>query len=132
MIKILFGLKRRPQIVDEHGVAITWEPWVDYLKRSYSTARQHVDRLHLWMRQLCYRERLNWAQHIARTGQGPKEMHLVTPLIAWRNRWWWEEQKVWNLIGVQPLNHIFPFKPSRWEEVFPCNWLQDFENNLPS
>ena len=47
-------------------------------------------------------------------------------LVAWRCKYWWREQQVYNKLGWEKLTHECPFHPRRWEDQFATTWITDF------
>jgi hypothetical protein len=126
MVRCMLGLKRKP-IVDQEGTKIGMEPWLDYQKRSLRRAKEEIEACGLNMHNLLLMEKRRWAGHIARMGWEGKEPHLLKAVVGWRNLWWWDQQKFYNLFTTQTIRHAFPFKPMRWEEHFPLDWLNGFQ-----
>ena len=73
-------------------------------------------------------ERLAWAGRISRLGFDGAP-HLVKYVVAWRSKFWWNTQKWYNSLGWDLIRHQFPFKPSRWEDCLPANWLMLYVNS---
>ena len=73
-------------------------------------------------------ETRRWANHISRMGLEDKPEHFLKGLITWRSRFWWESQKMYNDLAWDPILHVFPFKPARWEDQFPPDWLIKFSD----
>ena len=72
-------------------------------------------------------ERRSWAGHVSRFGYGlGKEQHICKYLVGWRSRFWWESSKVFNAWNWGVLKHQWPFKPSRWEDSLPLDWIISF------
>jgi hypothetical protein len=127
MVRSMMGLKRKP-IFDSDNNRIGFEPWLDFYKRSMSRAKAVIKEMGFDMNKLIWSERERWAKHIARMGCNGKKPSLIKGLIGWRNKYWWQFQQTWNLIGGDQLYHLFPFKPMRWEEHLPNDWLCKFSN----
>jgi len=121
----MLGLKRRP-VVDENGVNTGSEQWLDFYKRSMSRAGTEIRTRNMGMTNLVGKEVRRWADHISRMGLEGKPEHFVKGLVSWRCRYWWESQKTYNELSWDPILHVFPFKPARWEDRFPTDWMTGF------
>ena len=125
MVRRMLGLKRRP-ILDEEGGRVGCEQWLDFYKRSMSRAGDEIDKRSMSMKTLVGQEVHRWAGHISRMGLEDKPEHQVKGLVAWRCRFWWQTQQLYNNLGWDTIFHIFPFKPCRWEDQFSPTWFVDF------
>ena len=112
-------VKRRPNDHDE-GL----EPWLDWHIRSYSRAKQAIAQHNIDIEAMVQNLRLSWAGHIARMGLPGKEIHLIKLVCAWRNRWWEEEQRLFNSMNWDAIKHPADMgPPRRWENDFSTNWM---------
>ena len=127
MVTKMLGLKRRP-LLDLDGNKIGVEKWLDFFKRSMSRAGSEIVRQNMEMNGLINRERVRWASHISRFGLEEKPEHLCKAIIAWRCKSWWVSQQFFNDLNWDCLRHEFPFKPRRWEDQFPRDWMVQFSN----
>jgi hypothetical protein len=80
------------------------------------------------MNGLVGKEVKRWADHISRMGLEDKPEHFVKGLISWRCRFWWESQMFYNSVSWDPIFHVFPFKPARWEDRYAHDWMVKFSN----
>ena len=56
-------------------------------------------------------------------------MHLLKRVVAWRCRWWEEEQRLYNSLGWETIKHPADLgRPRRWEDNFSCNWMLTLAN----
>ena len=122
MVRRMLGLKRRP-LLDSDRKPCGVEPWLDFFKRSMSNSGTKIYKGHVCMSDLIHGERKRWASHLARMGLDGKPEHIVKGLVAWRCRLWWESQKFYNELNWDVLRHAFPFKPNRWEDQWPSDWM---------
>ena len=127
MVRKMLGLKRRPQL-DDHENVIGVEKWLDYFKRSMSRAGSEIRKVNMEMQALINGERIRWASHLSRMGLDGKTEHLCKALVAWRCKSWWKSQQFYNSLNWEVLRHPFPFKPSRWEDQFPDDWITKYSN----
>ena len=74
--------------------------------------------------------RVNWAHHVGRFGFGVRQQHLAKHLLLWRNLGWWNIQKRYNELNVDPLRHPSSGKPRRYEDSLPRTWLVDCLDHL--
>ena len=118
--------------MNEKGEKIGTEPWLDWQIRSMSAAGSEIDSNNLKIGHLLDKERLAWAARVSRFGLGPGSCtHICKYVVAWRSRFWWDVQKMYNDLNWQTIKHVFPFKPRRWEDSLPPNWLIHFTNTGP-
>jgi hypothetical protein len=113
MVRKMMHLKRRPLV--EGGIKVGMENWLDWQVRSMSRASAEMRKHGCSMGNLINDERLAWAGK-----------HLAKHLVAWRPRFWWETQKWFNTQNTNVFRHRFPFKPRRWEDSLPMDWLINF------
>ena len=118
----MLGLKRKPTLADD-GQKIGIEPWLDFEKRTMHRAGVEISKKGMGVNKLLGLEVNRWAGHVSRMGLENKPEHFVKGLVAWRCRFWWEQQKLFNAADWDPLVHVYPFKPMRWEQRFPPNWM---------
>ena len=121
MVRKMMRLSRRP-VFAEDGTKLGVENWLDWQIRSVSKAGTEIRANKVDMGQLLDGERQSWAGRVSRLGLDGTP-HLVKYVVGWRCRFWWETQKWYNSLGWDPIRHTFPFKPNRWEDIFPSNWL---------
>jgi len=124
MVRRMLGLRRRPVFNDE-GVKVGCEEWVEFYKRSMSRAGKEVRERNMTMRNLVGEEVKRWAGHISRLGIMDKPEHQLKGLLAWRCKFWWQNQQSYNDLSWDTIFHTFPFKPARWEDQFSSNWMID-------
>jgi len=129
MLRKMMKLKRHP-IYDDNNVKIGIGPWLDWQIRSMTRAGVEITKLGLGMSNLVEGERITWAGRVSRFGLFG-DHHIVKYLVSWRSKFWWETQKWYNHLGWDPLRHTFPFKPRRWEDSLPVNWISEFCNQGP-
>ena len=129
MVRKMLGLKRRP-ICDDQGQKIGCEPWLDYYKRSMSRAGAEIAKRGMQVQGLVETETKRWASHISRMGLEGKPEHFLKGIVTWRCRHWWESQKLYNDLAWDPILHVFPFKPARWEDQFSPDWMTKFSDFL--
>jgi hypothetical protein len=122
MVCKMLRLKRRP-IIDCNGVHCGVEPWLDFFKRSMSRAGTEITKGNACLVGMISEERKRWASHISRMGLEGKPEHLCKGLVAWRCKSWWKSQQWFNELRWDTFKHQFPFKPNRWEDQFPSDWL---------
>ena len=111
----------------------TVEPWVAWQIRTLRNAANRIQNAanRIQQHEACavvaaVRRRASWASHIARMGTGDTSNHLLKAVICWRNKFWWNEQALWNSLNSYPLRHVY-FKPRRWEDNFPPDWLDSMK-----
>ena len=126
----MLKLKRHP-IFDDNDVKIGIEPWLEWQKRTMSRAGAEIEKQGIGMLSLLENERMAWAQRVSRLGHDCNEQHVIKYLVSWRPKFWWETQMWYNHLGWDPIKHIFPFKPRRWEDSLPLGWLLSYCNNGP-
>ena len=126
MFRKMMRLNRKP-IFDEAGVKIGVEKWLDLQIRSMSKAGTEIKSHEVDMGHMMQHERQSWAGKVSRLGSDGTP-HIVKYVVAWRSRFWWDTQRWYNSLGWDPIKHKFPFKPHRWEDIFPVNWLISFAN----
>ena len=125
MVRKIMGLKRRPVFQGDTKIGI--EPWVQWQIRSLQRAQTEIRTQNMDIGTLLLNERRSWAGHVARFGYGHgKVQHISKYLVAWRSRFWWEAQKVFNDWNWDILRHQWPFKPNRWEDSLPVDWMIQF------
>ena len=127
MVRKMLGLKRRP-LMNSDGNPCGVELWLDYFKRSMSRAGTEISKGNACLHTLIFEERKRWASHLARMGIEGKPEHLCKGFVAWRCKSWWRSQQFYNELGWDVLKHQYPFKPSRWEDQFPADWLVHFSH----
>ena len=130
MFRKMLRLKRHP-IFGNDDVKVGLEPWLQWQIRSMTRAGDEAKKHNVEMSKLMDLERHAWAGRVARLGFDGTP-HLAKYLVAWRSRFWWETQKWYNSLGWDPLKHAYPFKPARWEDHLPINWLMQFVNEGPT
>ena len=102
----------------------TLETWVEYRIRSFRTARKILQDNGLNVSETLMSKKLKWAGHLARFGLGPREPHLLKHVAAWRCRFWWEAQSLYNNLDWNPIkHHPMNGRPRRWEKHFSTNWM---------
>ena len=125
MVRRMLGLKRKP-VFNDDGVRVGCEEWLEFYKRSMSRAGREINLRGMSMEELVGTEVRRWAGHVSRMGLDGKPEHQVKGIISWRCRYWWQIQQMYNNLGWDTICHIFPFKPSRWEDQFSSSWVIDF------
>ena len=125
MVRKLMGLKRFP--IWHEGKKIGCEPWVDWQIRSLRRAATEISKRNLTIGHLVDAERVAWAGHVSCFGNFPNSVtHISKYLAGWRSRFWWESQKLYNALNWEVLKHEWPFKPQRWEDSLPMDWVIRF------
>ena len=124
-IAIMMGLKRYHA---KHPGEVT-EPWLDWHKRRYRTARNVSIQHHIDIRASLTNKRNDWAAHISRFGTGPRCSHLLKAILLWRPLAWWKMQQKALERGLSTFRHPGHLHPRRWEEHFRDSWLFDNLDN---
>ena len=94
------------------------------MRRAGDEAKKHM----VEIGSLMSSERLALAGRVSRLGfDGVR--HLVKYVVAWRSKFWWNTQKWYNSLGWDAIRHQYPFKPCRWEDSLPANWLLLYVNS---
>ena len=130
MVRKMMKLKRRP-VCDSEGKNIGTEPWLEWQIRSMSNAGSEIKHNNVRVEELLDNERISWAGKVSRFGLAGSAVHLCKFVVAWRSKSWWETQKWYNDLGWSVLKHKWPFKPRRWEDGLPINWISEFCNHGP-
>ena len=100
------------------------EPWLDYRIRSLRTARLVIQRQQIDVLDFVFQKKTKWAQHVARFGLGPRDPHPLKAVLAWRCRFWWLEQEMYNHWKWDSVKHSSGIgRPRRWESQFSSNWF---------
>ena len=100
------------------------EPWQDYRIRSLRIARDLVRKQQISVLDARFDKKSFWAAHVERRGAGPRESRQLMTLLAWRCKYWWNEQVLYNDLNWDPVKHSAGIgRPRRWEQPFSSNLL---------
>ena len=123
MVRKFLRLKRHPIVVA--GVKIGIEDWLTWQIRSLRKANSEILKRNCDMATLVTNEKASWAGHVARFGLDNKPIHISKYLVAWRNLAWWRQQQFFNDLQWDPIFHVYPYYPKRWENNLPIDWMVD-------
>ena len=86
----MMGLKRR---VDQHG---NYEAWLEYHIRPYRAAKIAINNCEPGIAPMLKARCLSFIGHVARFGQGGRDLHFVKRVLLWRCLSWWGLQHDFN------------------------------------
>ena len=118
MIRKMLRIKRKP--VNQTDL----EPWLEWQIRSMKLAGTIIKQHRINVADSIIDKRFNWAKHIARMGWQHRTQHLLKAIASWRCKDWWTIQATYNSSNTDVIRHAY-FRPRRWEESLPSEWLLD-------